>query len=78
MKQHMATSYTTTVNQSPSVVIHTDLHDSGQFNGIKVTFRPTALKDERNRGQLREVLRKMDTPFEDGGGVHKISTLLGM
>jgi hypothetical protein len=35
-------------------------------------------KDERNRGRLREVLRKMDTPFEDGGGVLKISTLLGM
>ena len=51
---------------------------SQQFNGIEATFGPTALKYERNRGQLQEVLRKMDTPFEDGGGVHKISALLGM
>ena len=27
MEQHMATSYTATVDQSPSVVIRTDLHD---------------------------------------------------
>jgi hypothetical protein len=51
---------------------------SQQFNGVEATFGPTALKDERNGGQLQEVLRKMDTPFEDGGGVHKISTMLGM
>jgi hypothetical protein len=51
---------------------------SQQFNGVKATLGPTALKDEWNRGRLQEVLRKMDTPFEDGGGVHKISALLGM
>ena len=105
-----ATSDTTAIDMSPSISLHTDLHDvhlyvisnwvfdliharpkmhsfqaevlplliSRQFKGIEAVFGPTALKEEMNRDRLHRVLRDIDRDCNNGGVIHKISTLLGM